>query len=346
MNLLFISSSPPDGSSLVHRCKMIGDELKNCYNINYTIVSERKKERSKGNQRFPSLKRYLEALVQKDVDVIIIHRSASFLTYCLLKIIKSKNLPIIYDYDDSLFESKSIAYSFIDHVIKESNVITAGSHYLLNYSRRFNRKVYLLPTPVHTKLFYSKGKKNFNDSNIVVGWLGDGTEYQLPYLRILKKPLKRLSQKYDIKFKIISALSNKVRSEFSNLSFKVDLGLDHWVPLENIPDLISDFDIGVMPLTNDNFSRGKCAMKALEYMSMEIPVIASAVGENNYVIKNGFNGFLASNEDDWVKYIEELILNDGLRKEMGKRGKKFVKERYSLEVVGMKMAGILEEART
>lgn len=345
INVLFFTSEPPDDSSVVHRCKMVGEELKN-HDINYNIISERERLKSKGIQRFPSLKSYMNAMIQKNLDAVVIHRSSSFLTYYFLKLLKKRGLFIIYDYDDALFNTESIVNSHTDGVIKGSDAVTAGSHYLLEYSMNLNRNSYLLPTPVDINLFHPKYEKENNDEKIVIGWLGSGSETQLPNLRMLKKPLINLSQKYDIKFKIVSALSGKVRSEFSDLGFEVDFGLDHWVPLEDIPKQVSDFDIGVMPLTNDNFSKGKCAMKAIEYMSMEIPVVASAVGENNYAIKHGYNGFLAGNEDEWVEYLEKLILDRNLRKKIGKKGRKIVEKRYSLEVVGKDMAKIINNFKS
>ena len=96
---------------------------------------------------------------------------------------------------------------------------------------------------------------------------------------------------------------------------------------------ISDFDIRVMPLTDDPWSKGKCAMKLLEYMSMKLPTVSSAVGENRYVIDHGWNGFLASSPGEWVDDIGRLIVDPDLRKELGENAYKTVKERYSLQAV-------------
>lgn len=341
-HILFFSSEPPDGSSTIHRCNMMGKEMKEKYDIDYDIISEREKKRGEGNQVFPSIKSYIKTLL-RDMDITIIHRSSSFMAYYLLKLMKLRKIPIIYDYDDALFERKSLQYTHINLIIKESNAVTAGSHYLFDYSKKLNKNTLLLPTPVDTELFHPRKKRNMETNYVTIGWLGAGTELQLPYLRVLKKPLKILAQKYDIKLKIVSALSEKVRAEFRDLGFKVDFGLSHWVPLDRVPDLISDFDIGVMPLTDDPFSRGKCAMKALEYMAMEIPAVVSNVGENQYIIKNGVNGFLASSVDEWVKQLGLLIEDRSLRRKMGKKARKTVENKYSLNVCGKKMRDLIQE---
>ncbi len=173
---------------------------------------------------------------------------------------------------------------------------------------------------------------NDGDS-ITIGWLGAGTNYELRYLKILRDPLDALAEKYDFRLKIVSALSKQVRKAFSNRRFDADFGLDHWVRLEEIPELIADFDIGVMPLTDDKWTKGKCSMKLLEYMSIKLATVSSAVGENRYIIDHGCNGFLASSPQEWTDDIERLIVDPDLRKELGENGYKSVKEGYSLQAV-------------
>ncbi len=100
-----------------------------------------------------------------------------------------------------------------------------------------------------------------------------------------------------------------------------------------------DFDISVMPLVDNDLSRGKCAMKILESMAMGIPVVASDVGENKYIIEDGVNGFLASNTEDWVRKLEILIRDESLRKRMGEAGLKTIQEKgYALEACGKKLS--------
>ena len=171
--------------------------------------------------------------------------------------------------------------------------------------------------------------------------MGAGDDYQLRYLSLMKDPLRILSKKYDIKFSIVSSFSNKLNQAFVNEPYEVNFGLDKWVPIESMPGMISDFDIGVMPLTDTIYEKGKCAMKALEYMSMEIPVVASAVGENNYAVIDGYNGFLAKNTIDWVKNLEKLILDRNLRRIMGKNGRRFVEDNYSKRVITERIINII-----
>ena len=329
-------------SSTVHRCFMISNELNKRGYLSKVLA------RNLILEKIPNIFQQVKdwkTIIKEKPNVVVLHRSSNFIDYYMIKRVK-KHTKVIYDFDDALFHGRllgrMVASSHIKSVIRQSEAVTAGSHYLEEYARNANKDVYLLPTPVDTKLFHPNVKKNANcDDKITIGWLGAGTKDQLHYLRILKEPLRNLNRKYDIKFKIVSALSKEVITEFKNEKFDVDFGLDHWVPLDQTPQLISDFDIGVMPLTDDPFSRGKCAMKALEYMSMEIPTIASDVGENRYVIKNGVNGFLASNSGDWVKYISMLIEDMQLRREIGKNGRKTVINNYSVKIISEKLANII-----
>lgn len=331
-------------SSTVHRCFMISNELNKRGYLSKVLA------RNLILGKIPNIFQQVEdwkTIIKEKPNIVVLHRSSNFVDHYMIKKAK-KYTKIIYDFDDALFHvrlpGRIVANSHIKSVIRQSDAITAGSHYLKEYARSVNDNVYLVPTPADTKLFHPVMKRNADyDDKITIGWLGAGTKDQLHYLRLLKEPLRNLARKYDIKFKIVSALSKEVRMEFKNEGFDVDFGLDHWVPIEKTPRLISDFDIGVMPLTDDGLSRGKCSMKALEYMSMRIPVVASAVGENNYAIKNGYNGFLASTSEEWTKYLEKLILDDNLRKKMGNNGRNFVEENYSLKVVVDKMTKIMEK---
>jgi len=344
MRVAFVTGGEKTISSVTHRCIMVGEELKKRYD--YDIEMFYKRDFGNVPNYLRDIKNWLK-ISKSDIDCVVIHKTSNILDYLFMSKLKYKGTPIIYDFDDALFHTRFLgrwaSYSHLISIIKNANAVTAGSHYLFDYSKKLNENTFLLPTPVDTNLFHPKKKSSKKKDYVIIGWLGAGTELQLPYLKILKKPLKILSQKHDIKFKIVSALSEKVRAEFRNLGFKVDFGLNHWVPLDRVPDLISDFDIGVMPLTDDPFSRGKCAMKALEYMAMEIPAVVSNVGENQYIIKNGVNGFLASNVDEWVKQLNFLIEDRSSRREIGEKARKTVEDKYSLNVCGKKMRNLIQE---
>lgn len=342
-SIIFISEGNDLNSSTSHRCLMISGEL----------------ERSGYSQKvytrdpllwtipniFAQFTQWL-SIIRSKPDVIVLHRSSNLIDFYMMKHAQ-KYSHVIFDFDDALFHvrnrGKIIAYSHINSILRSADAVLAGSHYLMEYAERFSNKVFLIPTCVDTQLFNPEVRvKSEFKNNITIGWLGEGNSVQLRYLKLLKIPLNYLAKKYNIQFRIVSAQSDEVRSEFKNQAFDVDFGIDHWAPIEEVPRLIADFDIGVMPLTDEPFSRGKCAMKALEYMSMGIPVVASAVGENNYAILNNHNGFLVSSQDEWAPYLEQLISDEELREKMGNNGRDFVKENFSREIITNKIIRIIE----
>ena len=95
--------------------------------------------------------------------------------------------------------------------------------------------------------------------------------------------------------------------------------------------MIASFDIGIMPLPDDDWEKGKCAYKLIQYMACGLPVVASSVGMNREVVNEGWNGFLANNFKEWCNALELLIQDEGLRKRLGQNGRKLVEENYTLE---------------
>lgn len=338
-SIIFLCEGNELTQSTVHRCFMVAKKLENS-GYKLKIFTNGYMFGKNMPNIFQQFKNW-NMILKDSPDIIVIHRSSNMMDYYMIKIAK-KNSKIIFDYDDALFHiripGRIFSYSHLDQILKKSDAVAAGSHYLKEYASKFNKNVFLLPSPVDTEMFHPI--INTNGNKIVIGWLGSGTKYQLRYLRLLKEPLGKLGRKYNIKFKIVSALSKEIRDEFDNQGYEVDYGLDHWVPISETPGLISDFDIGVMPLLDEPFARGKCAMKALEYMSMGIPVVASNVGENNYAINHKRNGFLASNSEEWYDYLSLLIEDDKLRKDMGIEGSRVVEQKYSLQICAEKLISI------
>ena len=103
-----------------------------------------------------------------------------------------------------------------------------------------------------------------------------------------------------------------------------------WSAEEEV-NILNSFDIGIMPLPDDEWAKGKCGLKALSYMSLEIPTIVSPVGVNTEIIQQDVNGFLASTDQEWFQVLEKLIDEAELRERIGKAARKTVIEKYSVE---------------
>jgi len=154
---------------------------------------------------------------------------------------------------------------------------------------------------------------------------------------LLIKPFEALGEKCDVEFRIIGANEYEEKvPNFKNVSVK----LIDWNAATEWEEL-SKFDIGVMPLFDTDWERGKCGFKALQYMTMGIPAVCSDVGEARYIVEDGVNGFLCKTEREWVNKLSLLVENKELRKELGDNGRKTVEEKYALETNTKKLIAII-----
>ena len=248
----------------------------------------------------------------------------------LYSLFKSRRL--VFDFDDAIYLKDQ---GKVNKMIRLSRLIITGNEYLKNYAKKFNKNVYVVPTSINTDVWKPLPKKRREKPVIV--WIGTPSNFR--FLNILVKPLEKLSQKYDFTFKIISAFDFP---QYTLPDFKgVRVKRVKWSLNTEIQEL-SEVDIGVYPLPDNELARGKCGLKTLQYMAMEIAPVCSAVGVNNLMIKEGFNGFLARTEDEWIKKLSLLIRNEALRKKFGKNARTTVEETYSLTENGAKLAKILQ----
>jgi len=292
---------------------------------------------------FLTFRRITDVFMANHCDIIFIHREAFPLGGIIFEyFFKMTGRKIIYDFDDSLFlPNPSSPNRFINvfkvpakikRIIQMSDGVIAGNSFLRDYALNYSTKFYILPTPIDTEKYVPLTSKPYN-KRIVIGWIGSSTT--LKYLKLLKNVFSGLSRRYpNVLFLVVG--KDFKGYEYLNIEFK------EW-SLDSELSSLQSFDIGIMPLTDDYWSRGKCAFKAIQYMSVGIPVVASDVGMNKEVIQNGINGFLVTSEEEWIGKLKLLIENANLRKEMGIAGRKIVEEKYSLKVNAPKLLAIIEK---
>jgi len=281
-------------------------------------------------------------------DVLFIQRTSNICIYLICLYARRMGTTIVFDVDDAIFTKrvgivKNPLYACFDRIARMSDYVFAGSHCILEYAKLLNNNALLVPTAVNTEIFHARaeaGDPGAKDE-FVIGWLGAG-EIHLRSLMLIKEPLRALSKKYKIAFRMVSSLgSRRIRNAFRDVDgLTIDYGQDDWIALEAIPEAMKGFDVSVMPLIDSPYTRGKCALKALESMAMKIPVVASGVGENNYVITHGENGFLANTAEEWIGCIEELIIDETKRRRIAENGSAAVSRGYTIPAV----AKIIEEA--
>jgi glycosyltransferase involved in cell wall biosynthesis len=258
--------------------------------------------------------------------------------------IRKKSSKILFDLDDAImYRSSSSPYphSFsrwlkFRWMVKGSDVVTVGNHFLKNEVLKVDRgkKVFVIPTSIDTNLYPQK-KKISNRQEIILGWIG--TKGNLRYLKKLEPVFETLGQRFpQVKLKIVS-------DDFYDSPY-LPVIKKPWKLEEENGDLTS-FDIGMMPLNDDLWSKGKCGLKIIQYLSVGVPVVCTPIGINSDIVKDGENGFWATNDQEWADRLSTLIENPDLRYQMGLKGIKTVEEDYSLVVISEKFFHVLESLK-
>ncbi len=235
---------------------------------------------------------------------------------------------LIYDFDDAIWldtvsPQNSLARKFknarkVNDICKWAYIVSCGNQYLCNYARQYNKNVIYNPTCVDTEKHHNV-LANHDVEKVTIAWTGSFST--LKYLELVEGALKKLQEKYEFDIKIIC-------NEAPSLNLK-NVKYIEWNEENEVSELAS-CQIGLMPLSNDEWSKGKCGFKLIQYLSLGIPAVSSFVGVNKDIIEEGVNGYFAGSDADWYNSIEKLILDVGLRKKMGRAGRKKIAARYSL----------------
>ncbi|MEK7723951.1 MAG: glycosyltransferase family 4 protein [Acidobacteriota bacterium] len=283
------------------------------------------------------LRRFSHLTKLKNYDAILIYRAVSIVGPAFLeRLIKLSGRPIIYDFDDAIFLTHTSEtnkfFSWAKFAGKTASIcrlsdsVTVGNEWLADYARQNNQNVTIIPSSVDTNIYQPKEKES--REKIVVGWTGSSTSQT--HLEMFAPLLRELCQKYPIEIHVHSDRS----PDLPEIPF-----VWHKWSVDNEVEVISNFDIGIMPMPEDEWSLGKCSMKALLYMSLAVPTVCSDIGMNREVIRHGDNGFLAKTNEEWIEQIGNLVKDADLRKKIGDAARKTVEEKYSMT----KCAGLFAE---
>jgi glycosyltransferase involved in cell wall biosynthesis len=267
-----------------------------------------------------------------DYDIILIYRESFMLGTSIFEYLFSlSRTRIVFDFDDAIWLNDVSRGNYglkwlknpskTSGIIKISDLVFAGNKYLYDYAVIFNENVKIIPTTIDFTYHIKVPVLKSNDS-VCIGWIGSLTtikhfEFAVPFLKVLKN-------KYRSKIYFMVIVDFPFRSE------ELELEATIWSPEKEI-EYLSEFDIGIMPLPEDDFTKGKCGFKGLQCMSMEIPTVMSPVGVNSEIIKDGENGFLAANESEWIDKISILIDDINMRRKLGINGRQTVIEKYSMD---------------
>ena len=275
-------------------------------------------------------KRIIELKKLDSYDIIYVQREAFMLgtTFFERQYAKSSAFFIL-DFDDSIWlqnvsnNNKSLSFlknaKKTDELIHIADKVVAGNSYLADYALKLNKNCIVIPTTVDTDKF--SPTELSPKSKVCIGWSGSPSTIE--------------------HFKTILPLLHKIQDQFGDsIYFKVIGAPDFSDPLLQLTSIpwssetevseMQEFDIGIMPLPNNEWTKGKCGLKGLTYMSLEITTVMSAVGVNNEIIQNGINGFLCEDDEEWLDTLTILIQNKSKRESVQKKGRTTVIDKFSI----------------
>jgi glycosyltransferase involved in cell wall biosynthesis len=264
----------------------------------------------------------------KHYDLVYILREAALLGPPVFeKLIHQQRVPIVFDFDDAVFvsyRSPSNGYlSYLKFASKTKTICRIASHvmvgnpYLAEYARQVNDRVTVIPTTIDTEKYQVSQPKD-SSGPPVIGWTGSHSTVQ--HLDTLRGALKKLAERESFRLRVIGTPTYECSP--------IDVEAMRWRADTELEDL-STIDIGVMPLPDDKWSKGKCGLKALQFMALGIPTVCSPVGVNTDIIQDDQNGFIAATEDEWVEKLGRLLRSRELRQRLGHAGRATVEQKYS-----------------
>jgi glycosyltransferase involved in cell wall biosynthesis len=280
------------------------------------------------------VKRFFDLFKVFDADFVFLHREMlpvgpPVLEWFVARILRKK---IIFDFDDAIWLTDKSEESLVQQIIrwrskvssicKWSDKISCGNEYLRQYAIQLNERAVLNPTTIDTDNLHnpSRYKIQKDQSKVIIGW--SGSHSTLKYFYLLETVLQQIQGQYP--FVDVTVIANKEPLiDLKRINFV------KWSLESEIEDLMT-FDIGIMPLPDDEWSKGKCGFKALQYMALEIPAVASPVGVNCTFIEHGVNGYLCSSNEEWILVLQKLILDTENRKKIGEAGRQTVIQQYSV----------------
>lgn len=236
---------------------------------------------------------------------------------------------MIYDFDDAIWIPNTSSANYftnwfkafwkVKYICRWAYKITPGNEYLSDYAKRFNQNIIKIPTCINTET-YRPGSNQHSDARLNVGWTGSHST--LKYLDEIIPVINELQQSFDFNFLVIA-------------DKKPVLSLKSWefIPwnLDSETEDLLRLDIGVMPLTEDQWSEGKCGFKLIQYFACGIPAVASPVGVNKIIIDEAVNGFLCDSNQGWKASLQKLLTSASLREKMGRAGREKIKDQYSIQ---------------
>ncbi|MDP2371480.1 glycosyltransferase family 4 protein [Rhodoferax sp.] len=256
-----------------------------------------------------------------------------------------RSVPYVLDYDDAVYLAydanprawvRRLFAGRLGRLMAKSALVVGGNDYLANYARSNGAaRVAVVPTVLDLARYPAHQRRSILDSSkldrLRVVWIGSPATVH--YLQLLAEPLRVLVREASFVLRVIGGGAVQLPG----------------VPIELVPwsedtevEAIADCDIGVMPLVDSDWERGKCGYKLIQYMACSLPVVASGVGVNPEIVEPGVNGFLANSNQEWVAALRTLLGDPSLRSQMGLAGRQRVERDYCVQQTGPRMVTLLQ----
>jgi glycosyltransferase involved in cell wall biosynthesis len=278
-------------------------------------------------------------------NMALIHREAYPIGPPLIeRWLASRRVPYIYDFDDAVYlpntseANRMVGFlkrpSKVAQIVSGATEVIAGNAHLGNYARRHSTHVNVVPTCVDTAVWVPRAEPGDPGAPPIIGWIGTPTT--TPYLLALHDVFTALAKEHRFTLRVSGSAAPIVMKG-------VDIVNEPWT-LEREIGLFNTCDIGVYPLPNDEWTLGKCGLKAIQFMACAVPVVASPVGVNNEIIVDGVSGLLANTEADWLRHLRGLITDVEARGRIGAAGRARVEAQYSLTANAPAVVEIFQRA--
>jgi glycosyltransferase involved in cell wall biosynthesis len=327
MKLLIITNNP-NRASFRQRIEVYLDTLRE-NDINCEVV------------RFPpgSLARRKLLKQSKDFGSVFLHKKR--LNPLDAFWLRRNGPKVIYDFDDAVMYNDKYPGKFsrrrrksFERTVKLADMVIAGNEYLAEHALKLNQKVKILPTGLDVNAYRCEGKLK-NDGKVRLGWIGGKST--LSYLASLRPVLEQIGRRFD------NVVLRIICDEFFDLQ-NMEVEKCQWSLRSQARDLAA-CDIGLAPLPDNRFTRGKCGFKILQYQAASLPVVTSPVGVNSEYVQQDISGYIATDESDWIEKLFRLICDEEIRKRMGRLGYKHACG-FDTKVLGERLVNIIKNGIT
>lgn len=286
-----------------------------------------------------SIVRWIPKLLQH-ADIILVQRGASLIGPPIVERLLAQYKPMVFDFDDAIFLHTPSKYSGMwanivrpkrkaEYLMRYSDSVMAGNEYLASYARLYNSQVFVVPTALDTQKYTPSTKST--QALLTIGWIG--TPATTSFIEPIIPALTTLADILPFRFLTVGADKPLTIPN-------IECEHRSWSDQKEIADF-QDIDIGLYPIPENEWSKGKCGLKAIQYGSVAIPTVCTPFGVNRQIVMHEVTGLYARTNNEWIQAISTLILDSKMRNTMGIKARQFIQDHYDIDIYARTIADIL-----